>query len=336
MSSLVERAIREPEVQSARQYTQRIHRLAAAYTGLFFLSLVGIALLIWQAQLYVTLSQRSNVETLTLAFFLLFFAYLAALSLGGTIGAARIAWYALLARLGPDRAAVEQRKLRALRLATSADTPAAAALNRVLDLETQPRCAFTLPVEDAVGSMGQILVDGAEITHRQTVKGGSSAVLAYFAAQVNAILAARGALGDGALGDDALADVQIVEWRNIDDEETEEYLSMVRFARNLERHLGTEALWPTYTLTTEECAELTARLRAICPALRNEAFLPHWEYQGEHKIPLIPEPLGLISLSRTEKRVDPLASMGCAMAVVAVVVAILVLLIIWPPWVPGK
>jgi hypothetical protein len=68
------------------------------------------------------------------------------------------------------------------------------------------------------------------------------------------------------------------------------------FATHLEQHLGAAELWPKHILTQADCAELERRLSALCPALRNDAFLPHWEYQGEHKIPLIPEPLGLISL----------------------------------------
>jgi len=63
--------------------------LAAEYLALFICALTGIALLIWKAQLFVTLAQRSNVETLTIAFFLVFFAYLAALSAPGARGARR-------------------------------------------------------------------------------------------------------------------------------------------------------------------------------------------------------------------------------------------------------
>jgi hypothetical protein len=50
-------------------------------------ALIGIGLLVWKAQLFVTLTQRSNVETLTLAFFLVFFAYLGILSARGAVGA---------------------------------------------------------------------------------------------------------------------------------------------------------------------------------------------------------------------------------------------------------
>ena len=80
---------------------------------------------------------------------------------------------------------------------------------------------------------------------------------------------------------------------------------------------------------------LELRLSAVCGAVRNEAFLPDWEYSGEHKLPLIPEPLGLISLSRTEKRVDPVSSMGCAVLVLGTILAVPALFLLFPPWVPG-
>ena len=63
--------------------------------------------------------------------------------------------------------------------------------------------------------------------------------------------------------------------------------------------------------------------------------MPDWEYAGEHKLPIIPEPLGLVSLSRSERRVDPVASMGCAVVVVLGTVLILAAFILFPPWVPG-
>jgi hypothetical protein len=323
MTGVVDRAIREPFVADPTRYAQRIHRLAWAYLGLFFGSAIGIGLIIWQGQFFVTLSQRSNVETLTLAFFLFFFAYLVALSARGAWGAARIFLYALRARLSSDRIATEREKTEALR--TDIRNPATVALNVALELGHHRGAAFTIPIRDAAGSMGELVVDGVEITHRAAVKDGSDAFLAYFVDQVNRILSRRG----------DPAGLNIVEWKKINDEATDEYLSMARFARNLERHLDCDELWPKRTITQADCEELERQLTAVCAALRNEAFLPHWEYEGVHQLPLIPEPLGLFKLSRSEKRVDPLASMGCAVAIVAAVVVVILLFILFPPWVPS-
>jgi hypothetical protein len=129
--------------------------------------------------------------------------------------------------------------------------------------------------------------------------------------------------------------LEIVEWCTIDDEAAAQYLGMVRFARNLERHLGADELWPKVRLTDDDCAALEDRLGRLCPAIRDEAFLPDWEYSAEHKLPIIPEPLGLVSLSRSERRADPMATMGCAVLVVLASVAIIGLFILFPPWVPG-
>ena len=125
--------------------------------------------------------------------------------------------------------------------------------------------------------------------------------------------------------------LEIVDWKSIDDESTEQYLGIVRFARNLERHLGADTLWPKIRLGERDCIELERRLRRLCPTVRSEGFLPDWEYAAEHKLPIVPEPLGLISLSRSERRADPLATMGCAVMVVLGAVFIIALMILSRP-----
>lgn len=323
MADALKIVVSEPGVQDARHYGQRVHRLALAYLVLFVVSLVGIGLLIWKAQFFVALSQRSNVETLTLAFFLVFFGYVAVLSHAGAGGALRLAYYGLLARTGTDRDEIERRKIAAL--GSRRSSTSYAALNIVLELERRPGEPFEVAVADAAGSSGPIQVDGAGVRHVEAHRDGSNTLLAFFAAQVNQVLRARG----------VRAEVDIVEWARLDDDSTQQYLSLVRFARRLERHLGAEELWPKVRLTEADCRELERRLADVCPALRDEAFLPDWEYSAEHKVPIIPEPLGLVSLSRQEKRADPIATMGCAVMVVVATVFALALLIRFPPWVPG-
>ncbi|MGE5334068.1 MAG: hypothetical protein ACM3N4_05155 [Nitrososphaerota archaeon] len=327
MPTFIERAIREPEVEDPRHYAQRVRRLAWAFLGLCAGSLTGIVLVVWKAQFYVTLSQRSNVETLTLAFLLIFFAYLAALSAPGAVGALRMVYYTLLAQRQPGWEAGERRKVRALSGDSGgAEASVTIALNVALERVDQPKATFALPVADGAGSMGEIVVDGARLSHRHAIKHGSNALLAFFVEQVNQLLNEHGEAGN----------VDVVEWKSIDDESAEKYLSLAQFARNLERQLGAEELWPRCVLTPEDCAKLQKQLTAVCRSLRNEAFLPRWEYQGEHQLPLIPQPLGLISLNRSEKRVDPLASMGCAVLIVLLMIFALALIIAFPPWVPGS
>jgi len=310
--------IREPGADDPRQYAERVRRLAWWYIGLFTLSLVGLVMLVWRAQLYVTLAQRSNVETLVLAFLFVFFAYLTALSSRGAWGALHLARLSL----GGDWLARQRRKTDALGPPSKASV---VDLNVLLEHDQRPGESFTLTVADRGGSMGRLVVEGARLKYQPDYGGASNEVLAFVERQVSRLLRER--------GDDL--DVDIVTWKNIDDEAAERYYGMVQFARNLERQLGKGELWPKVCLSAAELSELEGRLAEICPALRDEAFLPQWDYSAEHKLPIIPEPLGLVTLSRTYDRVDPSSSMGFAVLVVAVVVMLLVLFTIFPPWVPG-
>jgi hypothetical protein len=311
--------IKEPGADTAPEYALRVRRLAAAYAGLFVLSLAGIVVLVWRAQLFVTLAQRSNVETLTLAFMMLFFAYLATLSAAGAWGGLQIVRHSL----GGEWADQQRRKMRGL--GRSGGQPTVAELNIVLERVDRPRQPFDVPVADGIGRMGSLRIDGSRLAYTAEYRDGSNELLAYVERQVTRLLQLRG----------EPQEVNIVAWKKIDDEDAERYHGMVEFARNLERQLGQGDLWPRVRLSPDECLALEGALSAICPALREEGYLPHWDYQAEHKLPIIPEPLGLISLSRTEQRVDPVSSMGCAVLVVLGLLGILVLFVVVPPWVPG-
>ena len=325
MAGGAQAVIKEPQADRPAAYARRVHELAAAYAGTFLLSLAGAALIIWRARLLVTLSQRSNVETLTLAFFLVFFLYLALLTVTGAWGAVRVATYALRARLGADPKEVERRKVAALPPAGKQNP--VAALNVLMEREHRPGEPVRLRVADDVDEVSELVVMGAELREVQRHKDGSNSLLAFFVEQVNQVLEARGAKPPRR--------VDVVAWKLIDDEQAEQYLGLTDFAHRLQRHLDAGPLWPTVTLTDADCQELERRLSRVCPALRDEAFLPHWEYEGQHKLPLVPEPLGLVQLGRSERRVDPVTSMGCALLVVVVAVVALGLIIAFPPWVPG-
>jgi hypothetical protein len=311
--------VKEPGAEDAGHYMRRVQRLAVLYLSLFVLSLAGIVVLVWRAQLFVTLAQRSNVETLTLAFLMVFFGYVAVLSAPGAWGCVRLARYGL----GGDRASRQQRLLRGL--GQPKGEPRVADLNVVIESTAQPGAALEIAIADDVARMGRLVVDGARVKYHSQYRDGSNEVLAYFEQQVGRIVRDRG----------EQTDVDIVTWKSIDDDDAERYHAMVEFARNLERQLDRGGLWPRVRLEPRELEELERRMGEICPALRVEGFLPHWDYEAEHKLPIIPEPLGLISLSRAERRVDPVSSMMAAAIVSALVLAMLVVFIISPPWVPG-
>ncbi|TMA41724.1 MAG: hypothetical protein E6J82_11505 [Deltaproteobacteria bacterium] len=209
MRGLLKRLITEPGADSAEDYARRVQILAATYAVLFCASVAGVVVLAIYGKLFVTLAQRSNVETLTILFLLVLYAYLATISASGALGAARLGFYALRRRSAREPVAERRRQLG--KLDARADGPWAA-LAKVLDR-----------------------TDGAPL----------------------------------------------------------------RFD------------------------------------LSDEALLPDWEYQAEHKLPVIPEPLGFVSLGRSAKRADPVATMGFATLMVLLTLAVIVLFVLDKPWVPG-
>ena len=111
--------------------------------------------------------------------------------------------------------------------------------------------------------------------------------------------------------------------------------ALVTFALRLERKLQAQ-LWPRVELSEEDERWLAGRLREAASSARTEALLPDWEYSGEHKLPVIPEPLGFLTLTRSEARVDPLSSMSFMLAVLLTCVALLAAFAALPPWVPAR
>ena len=323
LSGITHSLIREATADNAEQFARRVYVLGAAYVVLFTASLVGIGLLVQWARTLVTLTQRSNVETLTLLFFLVFYGYSALISARGAWGALRIAYYAVRSAM-QDVGTVEQVKAKAL--GPRSRRPQSVALSLMLTKDGAGSEPFELAVADDYGSMGRLRVDGVRLTFFQEHADGSTELFVYFEHQVADLVA----------GQPGAEDLAIVEWETIDDESLLEYLGLVRFARNLERALAIEETWPALRLTEADCRELEQRLSRICRDLRNEGFLPKWEYSGDHKLPLIPEPLGLLSLGRSERRVDPVFSMLTAATVVLFSVFVFSVLILVPPWVPGK
>lgn len=316
------KVISEPGAESPRQYSSRVRRLAVLYPALTIGTLAGEALLGWRGKHLVALTQRSNVETLTLAFFGVFFAYAMVLGARGLPGALQVLRFALLAGMRGFEVS-ERAKWAALGPATG-EGPMAA-LNVVVEREGAPGRKVTIPVQDAAGEMARIVIDGARIQSVPLRRDGSNNLLAFFARQLDQIA-----------GRPQGRTVDVVEWATLDDESTLQFLALAEFGRNLGGALGKPDLWPRVILDDAAVAELERRLTAVCPALRNEGFLPDWEYSAEHKLPIVPEPLGLASLGRSEKRADPLPALFALTAIVLTAVAILLIAILAPPWVPGR
>lgn len=313
MANLARMAISEPEISDERHYASRVKILSALYIAHFTASLVGCGLLLWQAKLFVTLTQRSNVETLTLAFFFVFFAYLAVLTSRGATSGSRLfyhIWRGTTPKLPPREKGAD---------------PPTVATNLAIESTAAPLAAFALRIGEGGESMGVFRIDGARIEHCASHGTCNNNAFAYLVGQIRQVVEPR--IGPVSL--------DIVEWKTLDEETAEKYLSLVAFAENLSRRLETGGLWPTLQLLPDECVEIERRLDAVARILRLEALLPDWEYRGEHKLPIIPEPLGLLTLSVDKRRVDPLASMSAALIVLIVALGLFAYMAIWPPWVPG-
>lgn len=302
-------SLREPGVSDPRHYARRVTWLTIIHPLLLLSSLVGIVLLIWRGELFVTLAQRSNVETLTIAFFLVFFAYFAVATAPGAFGALRIGWYRLRLRSSRDPRRVEDRRLAAL---GPRGPGSAAAFDRAIELADHPGEPWDVEIRDGMYSLGRLRFEGVNVRHLDAFRGGSNTLLGYVERKL------------GELSDE---DLSIVEWASTDGEDHRKYVAMAR---------ALAATWPKVTITEDQRIQLERELGELCSALRDEAFLPDWEFQGEHKLPIIPEPLGIISLQRSEKRVDPLSSMAAALVVIVIVVGLITLFLARPPWIPGR
>jgi len=309
-------ALRAPGVSDAAHYHRRVVWLAVVHPALFLCALAGIAVLVWKGELFVTLAQRSNVETLTIAFFLLFFGYFAVVTAPGALGGARIVWFRMLALASRDGARVAQRRQAAL--GRPADGTSAA-FDKAIELASAPGTPWEVEIRDDLGSLGHLRFDGVRVTHTAAFRGGSNTLLGYVEDHLRELTGMQ---------------VTIVQWGSTDEEGLLGYAANADALRALGAKLGAR-VWPTVAVSDEARDALEHALAALAPALREEAFLPDWEFEGEHKLPIIPEPLGIISLSRSERRVDPLSSLTAALAVVLVVLGLLCYFIARPPWIPG-
>jgi hypothetical protein len=318
---LASRLVREPSVQDAAHYRRRSRRLAAVFAWTLVLSLTGLWLLLRQAKLYVTLAQRTNVETLTLALGCAMFLILTAMCLPGGWGALA-ALRAEVAGMRGGEGGRERAKASYCERRGRRAEPVIVVLNAAVEGGPGRRLSFALA--DAAGDLGELIIDGAVVRHERAFRSGSNSLLAYFVEQVRAAVGRRG----------ERPWLEIVAWGLLDGEDAARFASIFAFARAVEARLGSP-LWPRVELTEDDVREIGRRLTEAVPSARLEAMLPDWEYRGEHKLPVVPEPLGFLTLTRSENRVDPLASMSMMLVILALCVLALAALAYFPVWTPA-
>ena len=346
--------------KTTHQYRRRVYMMAAVYVLLNVTAVASIVIIVWQYRLFITLSQRSNVETLTLAIILVLFAYLVFTTFGGFIGALKLVFYNLPlggagdtaqaettatdksgpagkkrggkdqadaeeeAPWSPGRRRVEERKQGALKPAQGEDRKAY--FNMALEAEETPDDPIHIPIEDAAGKLGDLVIEGTEAKIEAEKKGISNTLFEYVLNQIEDRVQQRA----------PETQLEIVAWSSVNDEAAAMYRSQTQAFRTLADQLDKGPIWPTKQLSAADIAHVQQRIRAIVPYLRDECFLPDVEYEAEYSIPIIPEPLGFIALRRTDQRADPVATMGCASLVTLGVLALLVFFLIFPPWIPSK
>ena len=294
------------------------------------LDIVSIAIIVviaWRVRFFITLTERSNVETLTLAIILVLALYYVVSTFKGFVGALHMLWLNAPALWTPGdvkQLRVESRKHKAMK---SGGSSKSAYFDIAVELQGKPGQKLRWDVGDDVGKLGEIVLDGVKATYYPTKGEMNNSIFEFLASDLEKAMKKT----------NQAAELQIVQWSTIDQDEASSYFSMASAFKNLEAQLGNKGtLWPTVQIGEDDVQEIGRDLTRLAPALRNEALLPDLEYAVEYNVPVLPEPLGFIKLTRSDNRADPVITMGCAGLVMVVTMAILTFFILLPPWVPSK
>lgn len=321
--SLAEKFVKEHATSTPERYASRVRWLAIIYVALNLISLVIMALVAWRVQFFITIAQRSNIETLTLAIIFVLALFYLISTFKGFVGALRVTWLNLPGLWTRDKSKIEWRKHNALR---TGGEPRAAYFDQSVARKDKPVEPVIWQVSDDTAKLGELELTGVEIKYHPLKDGIGNSILEFMGDKIEECLKRR----------DPRASLQIVQWAAIDDDQTAMYHSTVQAFQNLERQLDKGHIWPCVEITQEDVDYIQGEIRKLVPSLRNEALLPDVEYAVEYNVPILPEPLGFMKLTRNESRADPLVTMGCAGFVMLFLMAILLLFIFFPPWLPSK
>ncbi len=338
--ALAEKLIKEHVSETPDRYAARVRWMAVIYLALNLLSVAIIVAIVWRVQFFVTLTQRSNVETLVLLIVMVLAAYYLVSTFGGFVGALRLLWLnmpLLWARGAAAREKVEQRKHEALGISNDAK---AAYFDQTIYLEGKPHEPIRWVIGDSTGKLGEIELNGVEAKYHSLKGEMNNTIFEFLVDQLEHVLQKR----------DGQARLQISQWSTIDEDKAAAYYRMVQAFQNLEHNLArviagneekldSEAsyrVWPTLEITQEDRDYIGEQLRTLVPVLRNECLLPDVEYEVEWSVPVLPEPLSFMQLTRRENRADPLVTMGCAAFVMMAVLLIVLFFVLWPPWLPSR
>lgn len=307
----------EQPVTDVRSLRTRNLWLAWIHIVLFAASVATLVLIAAQLKLLVTLSQRSNIETLTLAIVAAIALFMIVSTLETTMGSVLLLYCRALpadrAQRWLQRRAYGMRKADArFELDTAVRGPAGGVIE--------------IPIEDDHGRVGTVRLGGTEISVQEIGAGAASGV-----AQI--VVEALGRHGSV----DGLTDKpHVVFWNGIEEDASRAYHAGVVAFTRLEEALESDALWPRVSLTDRGVKAIEETLRQAASAIREDLLLPDNEYSADFSVPIVPQPLNFVQLRRQAQRADPVAAMGCSALMAIFFLLIVAYVIVDPPWVPGR
>lgn len=296
---------------------RRTNWLIAIHLVLAAAALTVLTLVVWRIRILITLAQRSNVETLVIAFVVIFLAYLLITTAPATIGALRILAY---------RAMGQERAQRSLQRKARSDRKETKRSHMNVAVRGPGGRDVEVPIQDRFGKICTLKLHLTEVVFEDAPEELTHSVLQLVVKK----LADVGELE----GTDHQPEV--IYWDSIDEGQAEAYASQVGAFDRLEKALGKDTLWPAVRIDKAGVDAIQDMLKEAAPTIRENLLLPDIEYSAEFAIPIIPEPFAFMQLRRRMEHADAVASMGCATLVALAFLAAISWILVNPPWVPGK
>jgi hypothetical protein len=296
---------------------RRTNWLIAIHLVLATAAVAVLVLVAWRIRILITLAQRSNVETLVIAFVVIFLAYVLITTGPATIGAIRILGYRALGRERAQRAL--QRKVRSDRKETKRS-------HMNMAVRGPGGRDVEIPIQDRFGKICDLRLHLTEVVFQDAPEELTHSVLQLVVQTLAEVGSVEGTDHEP----------KVIYWDSIEESASEAYAAQVAAFSHLERALGKEPLWPQIRIDKEGIARLEEMLKEAAPTIRENLLLPDIEYSAEFTIPIVPEPFAFMQLSRRMEHADAVASMGCATLVALAFLAVIAWVIVNPPWVPGK
>jgi hypothetical protein len=296
---------------------RRTNWLIAIHLVLASAAVAVLVLVAWRIRMLITLAQRSNVETLVIAFVVIFLGYLLVTTAPATIGAIRILAY---------RAMGTERAQRALQAKARKDRKETKRSHMNVAVRGPGDRDVEIPIQDRFGKICTLKLHLTEVVFEDAPEELTHSVLQLVVQK----------LGEVGTLDGTEHEPKVIYWDSLEEGQAEAYASQVGAFDRLEKALGKDTLWPAVRIDKDGVEQIQTMLKEAAPSLRENLLLPDIEYSAEFAIPIIPEPFAFMQLRRRMEHADAVASMGCATLVALAFLAAIAWILVNPPWVPGK